>query len=91
MLPEEATMQFVALGQLSLHERVNPGGITLLDAVTVRLIVHDLTSADTVLLINLPKHHATVLGDTKVVLLGGMAQLVVGHITTIQERLAENT
>ena len=62
-----------------------------LDAVTVGLIIHNLASSDALQFINLPKDHATIAGNTELVLLGGMAQLLVIEIGTRQEGLAEDT
>lgn len=91
VLAEEAAVKGIVLRELALQEGVNPSGVTRLDAVTVRLIIHDLTGADALQFINLPKYHTTIAGNTELVLLGGMAQLLVVEIGTRQEGLAEET
>ena len=88
---EEAAVKGIVCGELALQEGVNPSRGARLDAMTVGLIIHDLTGADALQFINQPKDHTTIAGDTELVLLGGMAQLLVIEIGTRQEGLAEET
>ena len=75
-------MKGVISRELALQEGVNPGGIARLDAVTVGLIIHNLASTDALLFVDLPKDDTTIAGYAKVVLLGGVAQLVVTEVGT---------
>ena len=91
VLTEEAAVKGIVLRELALQEGVNPCGVARLDAVTVGLVIHDLTGADALQFVNLPKDHTTIAGNTELVLLGGMAQLLVVEVGTRQEGLAEDT
>ena len=91
VLTEEAAVKGIVLRELALQEGVNPCGVARLDAVTVGLIIHNLASSDALQFIYLPKDHTTIAGNTELVLLGGMAQLLVIKIGTLQEGLAEET
>ena len=78
MQAEEAGMEFVVLGEFILHEGVDPGGVVLLVAVTVGLVVHNLACVDLLVVVDLPEDDTSVLGTAEAVAGGGVAELGVG-------------
>ena len=81
MQAEEAGTEFVVGGELVLHEAVDPGGVVLLVAVTVGLVVHDLASVDLLVVVDLPEDDTAVLGTAEAVAGGGVAELGFTQIT----------
>ena len=59
---------------------MNPSGVVLLVAVTVGLVVHDLSGMDTLLVVDLPEDDTSLLGTAKAIAVGCMAQLGFGEV-----------
>ena len=81
MQAEEAGLEFVVGGELVLHEGVDPGGVVLLVAVTVGLVVHDFASVDLLVVVDLPEDDTSVLGTAEAVAGGGVTELGFTQIT----------
>ena len=80
MQAEEAGLEFVVLRELVFHQAVDPGGVVLLVAVTVGLIVHNLAGMDLLMVVNLPEDDTTVLGGSQAVAGCCTVQLSFGQI-----------
>jgi len=89
MEAEEAVLEGETFRELVLEDCMNPRGVVSLVTVTVRLVVHQFTSVDTLLVVDLPENDATFFRGAEAVAIGSLVHLCVGEVTLRDERLAE--
>ena len=89
MEAEEAVLEGETFRELVLEDCMNPRGVVSLVTVTVRLVVHQFASVNTLLVVDLPEDDATFFGGTEAVTVGSVVHLRVGEVALRDERLAE--
>ena len=90
MKAKKAVLEGEAIGELVLEDGVNPGGVEGLVTVTIGLVVHQFTSVDTLLVVDLPEDDAAFFGGAETVTVGSVVHLRVGEVALRDEGLAES-
>ena len=89
MEAKEAVLEGKAFGKLVLEDGMNPGGGEGLVTVTVGEVVHQFTSVDTLLVVDLPEDDSAFFRSAEAVAIGSVVHLRVGEVAFIDEGLAE--